>query len=773
MHQSFRSHGPRDARVLVRPHATGLLASLILVISSGTSHAQPDQPVPVDKPDDTATPGAPAVMPATAPALITPTLSPETAPAEPTAPAAPLPESGAEEPDSPAFPSDDAAVSNEVIVVEGHAPAESASSVSHTQEDLRRVPRIQPSDILRQTPGLVVAQHAGGGKADQLFLRGFDGDHGTDVALFLDGIPVNLTSHGHGQGYADTHWLIPETIARVDVHKGPYAARYGDFYTAGAIEMKTIDHVPGLAVWLTTGTELAGPVGFQRPSYRIVGMGSPQLAAGKALLAADIGYTDGPFLDQQNFRRTSALGKWTSSLGQGALTIATTFYAARWNQSGQIPATEVDEGRLDRFDALDPTEGGASSRTSAALTYESTDDGGSRWRLHAYGVSYRLRLYSNFTLFSRDLMNGDQIEQTDSRALYGANGTYQRSQRWGNIQGMLHAGLQIRADDALVDLWHTRERMRLPDCFGVANPCNRTDNRIRNLGAFVEEDLTLTDWLQVIAGLRFDQFVWDVEDLDPETALMPETTGGSAQRAIASPKLSLIVRPAPEIDVFVNGGRGFHSNDARAAVAESGRGALAHAYGAELGTRVRPAPGLRASLAAWYLYLSSEQVWSGDFGGTEPSDPTRRLGLDMEVAWDATPWLAFDANLALARSTFVANRGNGGALALAPKVMGGGGITARHGTSLASLRARGIGDRPANDDGSLTAEGYLLFDLVASHRRGPAELTLTVQNLLNTQWREAQFAEESRVTPDVEIREDVHFTPGAPLTAMVTLGVTY
>lgn len=658
-------------------------------------------------------------------------------------------------------------------MLEGHAPAESASSVSYSREELQRLPRTQPSDLLRQTPGLVVAQHAGGGKADQLFLRGFDADHGTDVALFLDGIPVNLTSHGHGQGYADTHWLIPETIASVDVHKGPYAARYGDFYTAGAIEMKTIDSVPGLAVWLTTGTELAGPIAFQRPTYRIVGMGSPELSTGKALLAADIGYTDGPFLDEQNFRRGSALAKWTSPLGQGALTIATTFYAARWNQSGQIPATEVDEGRLDRFDAVDPTEGGVASRASAAVTYQSTDAGGSRWRLHVYGVSNRLRLYSNFTLFARDPMNGDQIEQTDSRTLYGASGAYQRLQRWGDVQGVLHAGVQIRADDAIVDLWHTRQRMRLADCFGVINPCNRTDNRIRNLGVFVEEDLALTDWLQVIAGVRFDQFVWDVEDLDPETALAPETTGGSAQRAVASPKLSVIVRPTRAIDVFVNGGRGFHTNDARAAVAARGRGALAHAYGAEVGSRVRPAPGVRASLAAWYLYLGSEQVWSGDLGGTEPSDPTRRLGLDMDVAWNATPWLALDANLALARSTFVANRGNGGALALAPRLMGGGGVTLHHGASLASLRARGIGDRPANDDGSLTAQGYLLFDLVVSHRRGPAELTLTVQNLLDAEWREAQFGEESRIAPGAEIREDVHFTPGAPLTAMLTLGVTH
>jgi hypothetical protein len=701
-------------------------------------------------------------------AAIAPAIS-SAQPAPAPEPVAPAPTPVAAEP-APVEPEPEP---DEVIVVESRAPAESASSVHFSESELRRRPRNQPSDILRQTPGLVVAQHAGGGKSDQYFIRGFDADHGTDVAIFFDGVPVNLTSHGHGQGYADTHWLIPETIASLDVSKGPYAARYGDFYTAGAIELKTIDEVDGLRIHATAGTELGGSTKLDHATYRLVALASPKVGGGTSLLAAELGYADGPFVSPQQFRRGAMLGKWRGDVGPGELSLETTYYAARWNQSGQIPALEIAAGRLDRFGAIDPTEGGAASRSSLVLGYTVPDDRGGSWSAAAYGVGNRLRLYSNFTLFARDPVNGDQIEQTDARLLYGVNGGYRRAQRWGDVTAGLNAGVQVRADDAETSLWHAGRRVRLADCFGVANPCNHTDNRIRNLGAFVEEDVTINRYLQVIGGLRADQFVWDVEDLDPETMTSPETTGGTAQRAILSPKLSVIARPAERVALFVNGGLGFHSNDARAAVTRGGPGALARAYGAEVGGRVEPRPGLRASVDAWYLYLTSEQVWSGDAGGTEASDPTRRYGLDVEGSWEATSWLSLDANVALARSTLVANHGNGGALALAPRVMGGGGVAVHRGTDFVSLRARGIGDRPANDDGSLTADGFFILDLVAARRFGAIEVTATVDNLLNAAWREAQFAEESRVSPTAELVEDVHVTPGMPLTAMLGACVTY
>ena len=665
---------------------------------------------------------------------------------------------------------------DEVIILESTAPAESASSIHFAQTELRRRPHNTPSDLLRQIPGLVVSQHAGGGKSDQYFLRGFDADHGTDVAVFVDDIPVNLTSHGHGQGYADTHWLIPETVASVDMSKGPYAARFGDFYTAGALQMRTIDEVPeGTgALQTTVGSELAGPVAAKHLASRLVGMASPQLGPGRLLVAGEVGYADGPFINPQEFRRGTALAKWRGQVGPGELRLGGTFYTADWNQSGQVPSRLVASGALDRFGSVDPSEGGSSSRYSASGGYTVGQPARGQWAVHGYALKYQLDLYSNFTLYARDPVNGDEINQTDDRGMYGGQATYQRLHRAGKVAGLVTAGLQVRYDDTTASLWHAAKRVRLPSCFGEnLNPCNRADNQILDLAAYVEDDVSIGSRLRLLAGLRFDQYLWRVEDLDPETAMTAATLGGEARKSIVSPKLSAIIRVSDGVEAFVNGGLGFHSNDARAAVASDGEGALARAVGAETGVRVAPQAGLHASLDVWYLHLASEQVWSGDAGGTEASDPTRRYGIDVDLSWDAASWLTFDANLAVGRSTFVANAGNGGALALAPRIMGGAGVAVHRGADFVSLRTRGIGDRPANDDGSLTAEGFVLVDVVAAKQLGKRlKLGLTINNLLNVDWREAQFAEESRVSPTADLVEDVHFTPGMPLTALATVGYT-
>ncbi len=653
---------------------------------------------------------------------------------------------------------------HETIEITGDAPAESASSVRLTGDELRYRSHAQPSDILRNVPGLIVSQHAGGGKSDQYFVRGFDADHGTDVAIFADGVPVNLTSHGHGQGYADTHWMIPETIKSVDVHKGPYAARFGDFYTAGALELDTIDHVDGPTVWIAAGTSATGTMKLDSFDRRLVGMASPHLREGdRSLIALQVAEADGPFVNPQNFRQGNALVKWAGQLGPGELKLATTWYTGTWNQSGQVPASEVATGRLDRFGSLDPSEGGTATRASMSASYRA---GG--WRAMVYGVRNELDLFSNFTLFARDTEHGDQIEQTDDRWMVGFDAAYEKHVSAGTLQALVTAGVQGRADAVETSLRHTMQRKRLATCFDNAGPCNFTDNRIRSVAAYVEATVMPTDWLQLLPALRVDHVSWGVDDIDPETAGTPMTTAGAASASIASPKLSAQIVADDTVTVFANAGMGFHSNDARAAVASHGDGALARAIGGEGGVRMKPAKHARVSADIWYLHLASEQVWSGDAGGTEPSDPTRRFGIDVEGTVDATPWLALDANVTWSHATFVANRGNNGALALAPRWMGSGGATVHDKTGFVALRARGIGDRPGNDDDTLTAEGYLIFDLIAGRQIRSVDLELTINNLFDTPWREAQFAEASRVTPTADVVEQMHFTPGRPLTATLT-----
>jgi outer membrane receptor protein involved in Fe transport len=526
---------------------------------------------------------------------------------------------------------------------------------------------------------------------------------------------------------------------------------------------------------LTGGAPLAGPVAAEHPTLRLVALASPRLQGGSALLAAEISHTDGPFESPQRFRRGLGFAKWRIPVGPGELTLTANLYGASWDQSGQIPERAVDAGALDRFGAVDPTEGGESQRGSLAARYAAPLAGG-RLTLQGYGVYHRLQLFSNFTLFARDAENGDQIEQGDERVHYGLTGRWVRPQRWGQVAGTLTAGVQLRGDRIDTDLWHTRARARVAACFDEGqNPCNDVTSWVHDLALFVEEDVQLTPWLQVIAGLRTDLFLWDVRDRDPETMGAAGTTAGSAARAIVSPKLSAILRPHRDVEVFVNGGLGFHSNDARSAVQTDGDGALARALGSEIGARVRPLPSLVASAAAWMLYLQSEQVWSGDAGGTEPSDSTLRLGLDLDLTWRPLRWLTVDANLALARSRFVENRGNAGALALAPRLIGGAGVTVRSGGgAMLALRARGVADRPANDEGTLTADGFFVMDLVASYPvTRSLELGITAYNLTNTAWREAQFAEESRLQGEPMPVEDVHFTPGAPLTVLGTVAMKY
>jgi outer membrane receptor protein involved in Fe transport len=658
------------------------------------------------------------------------------------------------------------ATAEETIIIDADAPAESASSIHLDRDKLSRRSRTQMSDVLRQVPGLMVSQHAGGGKADQYLIRGFDADHGTDIAVFADGVPVNLTSHGHGQGYADTHWLIPEAIESVDVHKGPYAARYGDFYTAGALELKTLDAIDGSQLWLAGGAPLATARGFAALDRRIVGMTSPTLRKhgdDKALLAVEIGETDGAFATPQDFQRAIAMTKWQGSVGCGRLKLETNWYTARWNQSGQIPESLVEQGTLDRFGAIDPSEGGRAARGSVKVAYERPLGDRGVLKLASYGVGNRLDLFSNFTLYARDTAHGDQIEQMDARLLYGLDAKYEKAIETRALDAFITSGVQLRGDDVATGLWQSEQRERLAMCFDQAGACNRHDSSINDLAVYTEANVIPTPWLHVFPGVRVDRFMWRVTD----RALAMDATADAA-RTLVSPKLSIELHPTNQVNLFANSGAGFHSNDARAAVATNGRGALARAWGGELGARVKPSPSTRVSMDVWYLHLSSEQVWNGDAGGTEASDATQRIGIDLEGSTDVTSWLSLDANVTFAQASFVANRGNGGAVALAPRWMGSGGVTAKRGKSFVALRGRGIADRPGNEANTLIAEGYLIFDVIAGLERGSWGLNLTLNNLLNAEWREAQFAEESRVSPTADLAEQMHFTPGIPLTATAT-----
>jgi TonB family protein len=648
------------------------------------------------------------------------------------------------------------------------APTSAASAQAIRDRDLQLRLMRTPEDILRAVPGLVIAQHQGGGKADQLFLRGFDADHGTDVALFIDGVPINMPSHGHGQGYADLHFLIPETIDRLEVTKGPYFAEYGDFDTAGAVGLHTRHFFKESEASVTYGM-------FQ--TYRALGIGSFDDRPNGGWMAAEVYGTNGPFENREGLQRYNVFAKENLQLSPSTtLALLATAYGSQWSASGQIPERAVSAGVIDRLGAIDPSEGGQTQRQMLVANLESRMGSGKELDLTAYVVRYKLRLFNDFTFQLRDPINSDEIEQNDDRTYTGVHVRYHQASHLGEADFVTTFGASGRYDSNQASLYHDRQRVRLPDCFGTPQFCDKVFTGESNLAAYAQEDARLLPWLRIVAGVRADLFEFNVEDQAPTSSVPPAT--GVAQRSIVNPKLAAVFTPTHWWDLYLDAGGGFHSNDARSATTSGGDGALARAWGGEVGSRVNLWNQLDLAAALWFIYLSSEQVFNADTGGTSASDPTRRYGVDLEARWALYQrWLWVDLDLSLAHAAFTVDHGNGSAVALAPTRVITGGVTAVHPSGLRGrLALRHLGDRPATRDASLSAEGYTVLDLTAAYRRGPFEVTVTIENLTNTEWREAQFATVSRLAALNEGPagvNDIHFTPGNPINIQATLAVYF
>jgi outer membrane receptor protein involved in Fe transport len=718
----------------------------------------PPATAPTEIPDDGAPPkegAAAAQTPAVTPPAVTPSPPRETRLTTQTVAAASA--------ETPAFE----------MVVTGRRPMTAASSFTVRDRDFLLRPRGRPADVLMVTPGLYVVQHAGGGKANQYFLRGFDADHGTDVALSVDGVPVNMVSHGHGQGYADLNWLIPEVVERIEVNKGPYFAEYGDFATAGAINLVTRRSFELSQISLGGGM-------FN--TYRGLVVASPKLEGWHPLVAAEFYGTDGPFQNGEDLQRYNIFAKLTREFSsRSSLSLALTSYGGGWRASGQIPLREVRAGRLDRFGTVDPTEGGNSQRHSVYATYRARPRDDSEVSVMAYLAAYRLAIYSNFTFFSRDPVNGDQIEQTDARTLMGLRSSYRFLERFQHISFDTTFGAQVRNDLIANALYYDRARERLTDVVD-------TDIREGSLAVYGNEEITWSRWLRTIAGLRVDYFGFDVNDHLEDRTTLGTKTSGVRDAALVSPKASAVLSPLRELDFYLNFGMSYHSNDARGVV----RGTdpvtpLTRAIGGEVGARTRLFDRLDLAAAFFVLNLDSEIVWVGDEGTTEARGPTRRLGGEVEARLKILPWLFADVDATLSRATFTENAGNANAVALAPTLVLSGGLSARHPDGyFGRLGVFHLGERAATEDRFLRAQGFTRVDTTLGYRHERFELSLAVQNLLNTEWREAQFANASRLPLETSVAscpagtravedggafvgcEDLHFTPGAPINVQAT-----
>ena len=693
-------------------------------------------------------------------------------------PPAPTVESPADAPAAPSLTPPAARPSGLETTVTARRPFTAASSSTVRDQDFLLRPHPRPADILQAVPGFYVVQHAGGGKANQYFLRGFDADHGTDVSLMVDGIPVNMVSHAHGQGYADLNWVIPELIERVEVRKGPYFAQDGDFATAGAVNLVTRRHFEANQVSLGGGS-------FN--TWRGLFIASPDIEGWEPVVAAQVYGTNGPFLNPERLQRYSLFTQVTRELSPGStLSVALTSYASGWTASGQVPLREVLAGRLDRFGTIDPNEGGNSQRHSAYATWRARTQDDGEVTVLAYALQYRLNLYSNFTFYSRDPVNGDMIEQDDRRTVLGFNAGYRFRRRAAGITFDTQFGTQLRSDSIDNALHDDVARKRLADV---------VDARVNeaSLGLYAQEDITFTPWLRAVLGLRADSFGFSVDDRLEDLSDPASQSSGTRQATRVSPKASLVLSPTATTDLYLNFGDGFHSNDARGVVRQpEAVTPLTRGRGYEVGARTRLFNRLDLAGSLFRLDLDSELVWVGDEGTTEARGPTRRQGLEAEARLALLPWLFADADLTLTRATYVGNAGNGDAVALAPTLILSGGVSARHPSGVyGRLGVLHLGDRPATEDRELTAEGFTRVDATVGYRGSFYEVNLGIQNLLNTQWREAQFANVSRLPSETgpascpagtrpagdvgafEGCEDIHFTPGAPFNAQATVSLFF
>lgn len=639
------------------------------------------------------------------------------------------------------------------ISVEAERPVAASSQQFIPDKEYVMQPQGRPAQVLRLIPGLVAVEHSGGaGKADQYFLRGFDADHGTDVAFFTDGMPINFRSHAHGQGYADLNFIIPETIEGLDAYKGAYHVEFGDFNTAGAVNFKTREMVR---------EGIVQAAGGQFDTQRYLLMFSPTKDKVRTLFAAEGYYTNGPFQNDNRYFRTNLLGKATMNpTPRSELSLTGTFQKSQWNASGEIPLRAVQDGSLDRFGAIDPSEGGNTLRSTARLNYHYDLPSGGRFFANAYGQYYKFDLFTNFTFFLNDPVNGDGIQQSDRRVMYGGDLGYRQALQIMDVESAVTVGLQSRVDNihARLGTQTTRNQMRTTIDSDILEA---------SYSPFVKVDAQPMSWLRLSGGLRSELFTFDVRNRCPSC---PEQPAGRTNSGLVLPKANVILGPWFRTEFFANYGEGFHSNDARSAVVP-GSAPLARAKTYEVGLRSKPwgPGGVEVTATLWAIDLKSELLFVGDEGTTEIRGATRRRGVEMGARGQIVGPLYFNGSVTWSHAEFK----NGDAIPLAPELTGYGALILRWPEGLTSqIQATYMGVRPLIEDRSIKSPSWVDIDLSERYQipvklaHGRLEAFVFVQNLLNTKWEQAVFAFESRLRNEATGVTDIHFVPGNPRMVM-------
>lgn len=617
--------------------------------------------------------------------------------------------------------------------------------VNHLNEiakvDLARNPVRSSQEVLRVVPGLFIAQHAGGGKAEQMFLRGFDLDHGTDINISVDGMPVNMVSHAHGQGYADLHFLQPELIENVEFDKGNYNMMYGDLANAGYVAFKTKDRM---------SNEIALEIGTHeyqryRTSISFLNTKTQSLYASMAFLN-DEGFFDSP----QHFKRFNFMTKYTNWGESSKFSISLSHFNSSWNASGQIPERAVNNGTIGWFGSLDASEGGSTSRTSLNLSHHMHMADNSELNTTAYLSYYTFNLFSNFTFMLNDPEHGDEINQREKRFIGGANSVYTHRFDVNDETWKWATGAGFRYDMVKdIALYHTEKRNQI-GTYALG------DIGESSLFAYTGLEINLGRWM-INPSVRIDWFHFNYTD---KTAT--EYSDPGVAQATVSPKLNIVYNPSDYVQLFLKGGKGFHSNDARVVVVENGKNVLPVTYGVDLGFHWKPFPTLMFNAAGWFLFMEDELVYVGDEAIVEPSGRSRRLGVDVGVRWEFLKNFYFQADYTYSHGRMVDEPKGENYIPLAPVSTFLTGLTYQNKNFSIGASGRFLSRRPANEDYSLAASSYFIIDINASYTWKKFTFGAAIENLLNKKWREAQFATETFIPGDKEPITDICFTPGTP-----------
>ncbi len=683
-----------------------------------------------------------------------------------------------------------AATTLPTVQIAGHydtaiGTSDAASEGAVSGQLLQDLPLLRPGEVLETVPGLVVTQHSGDGKANQYFLRGYNLDHGTDFASSVDGVPVNMPTNAHGQGYSDLNFLIPELVDHIDYRKGPYFADTGDFSSAGSANIQyrnSLDQgVADLTVGgfgyrraLFAGSTHLGQIGLGR-----FGLGGDEASVwgkqGPTLLGAlEVTHADGPWTLKENLRKTNALLRLSDGTHANGWSVDAIYYDAKWDSTDQVPLALIQSGQLDRFSALDPTDGGDTGRAILSGEWHSHDDNGYT-KVSTYLEHYRLQLWSNFTYFEQRPATGDQFEQAESRNIVGgqiAKGW--NHSLWGH-DSVTELGLQLRHDAIDVSLQNSQARVAFET---VSN--DQVGETMA--GLYLQNTTIWKPWLRTLVGVRSDTI-----NLDVNSRVLPQNSGNVTDNRV-SPKLSVILGPWAKTEFFINAGQGFHSNDARGVTAKTDPTtgmpatavpALVGSTGKELGVRTEAIKGLQSSLALWQLDSDSELTYSADAGTTEPNGASKRYGVEWNNHWTANRWLLIDADLAWTHARYAMMNANGSIGDQIPNAVSKVALFSATlhnlGPWSGGIQTRYIGAYPLSQDGSLKAPSAIVTNLRVQRVLAPkVALSLDVLNLFDREFYDIAYEQDYQVSPTSPVvPSGITVHPGEPRTFRVTLRVNF